>query len=350
MFNEVVEIDLSNNVIYGIVNIAYFFHNRGEKELAYKYYSKAPKVNNWLTLSKKEAEEHIQNHNQYTEGQVMHSVFNFEASLEILNSLIKNMEKTTTREVFDVYQVHCENAGYMVIDGENNTKKEDYITILTLPFTKTIANAYPDDKMEGVDIKRTVKLDWLIKFAENLKANSSQTNQQEKTKEETIIEQPAQRDKNEEVEVIVEESLQDEAPNNDSSTKSSEMVIDNSEEQPQPSTKVVVEETETTIIKGNFELPINLEFEKNKPQVKTLINMLNDPTEQVVLLLRLGYINDKHYTPTEIGEFLNISEQEVHNIINSSLSNLINFSISMTSQKIEDTHKQLGITKNLTLN
>ena len=173
---------------------------------------------------------------------------------------IKDIDKTSIIALYDVYQVYCENAGYKIIDGEN-TEKQDYITIKTAPFTKRVLLAYPDHKIPDVEVTKSVNLEDLINFGKKV--------------EEPLIE-PKQ------VELVENKDI-------------------------------------TVITDKNIS---NSSFEECRNQVRMFINMLTDPTEQVVLLLRLGYVRDKNYTESEISKFLNISEEEVKTIINKSLTNL----------------------------
>ena len=68
-------------------------------------------------------------------------------------------------------------------------------------------------------------------------------------------------------------------------------------------------------------------------------------SKQVVLLLRLGYVRGKNYTEHQIATFLNISEEEVKNIINKSLSNLYRIS-SDTINWLESNNKIFELTQN----
>ena len=75
-----------------------------------------------------------------------------------------------------------------------------------------------------------------------------------------------------------------------------------------------------------------------------MINLLNDPTQQVVLLLSLGYIRNQYYTEEQISEFLHIEQAEVHNMIHQGLSNLSTLS-AFTIQGVESARKQLELNK-----
>ncbi len=65
-----------------------------------------------------------------------------------------------------------------------------------------------------------------------------------------------------------------------------------------------------------------IEFETYKAQVKMLISLLENPEEQLVLLLSLGYIRNKYFSLQEISEILNISKVSVNNIKKRGLINL----------------------------
>jgi len=147
----------------------------------------------------------------------------------------------------------------MIID-EGKQEKEDYITIYTAPFTKKIMLAFPDHKLPDVEVKKSVNLEDLLNFGKKV--------------ETPLLEQPIE----------------------------------------------IVEEKDITVVTNKNIIDSN--FEECRNQVRMFINMLTDPTEQIILLLRLGYVRNKYYTENEISKFLNISEEEVKNIVNKSLSNL----------------------------
>jgi len=348
LFNQVVEIEREKNSIYNTVSIAYFFHKRGEKDLANEYYQKSPRIKAWFNLSDENVKEHIAAHTKVTEGLTMHSIFNCPISLDVLNLLIKDMEKTTTKEIYDVYQVHCDGVGYMIIDDENK-KDENYITILTQPFTKRIMNAYPDDKTEGVEVNESIDLEYFFDYDKSFKTEKEAfervvelqepeieiLNFKEDIKEdpEEVVEsneQPIVEDKIEPQEFIEKEEIKDEE-----TIKAEE----------HPIIKETIKETDTILLKNQLEIPMNLDFEQHKEQIKMLINMLNNPTEQVVLLLRLGFVKDRYYTEQEIAEFLQIEEYEVSSIINKSLSNIIGLS-TLAIQRVETVRQQIDMTKN----
>ena len=60
--------------------------------------------------------------------------------------------------------------------------------------------------------------------------------------------------------------------------------------------------------------------EQRQEETKKLICRLEDPRQQTVLLLRLGYLKGQSLSEQEIGVLLNIEEFEVHEIIENSLS------------------------------
>ena len=199
------------------------------------------------------------------------------------------MEKTCTKPLYDVYQIHCKDAGFMMIDQDKKIT-EDYITILTLPFTKRIMNCYPDNQIINTEIKKSVTIDSLLNT-----------------------------DKQDTVEITVEE-------------------IDSKD-----ISKENIEKVEGTIVTSE-NLKLDNDLEENKDKIKILINMLNDPTEQTVLLLRLGFVRNQYYSLEQISNFLNISIDEVNEIVNNALNN-IHLIASLTVTSIENTKKQLGYTK-----
>ena len=69
--------------------------------------------------------------------------------------------------------------------------------------------------------------------------------------------------------------------------------------------------------------------------------MLNNPTEQAVLLLRLGYVKGKYYNEHQIAKYLNISENEVIKSTKHGLTNLNNI---LTEKNIEHS-KQKNLVK-----
>ena len=110
-------------------------------------------------------------------------------------------------------------------------------------------------------------------------------------------------------------------------------------------TKVeIVEDSEMTLVTNKLSQQENLEFNKYKDQIKVLINLLNDPLEQVVLLLRLGYVRNTHYTEKQIGKFLGVSDTDINETINKALSNIMGIS-SITINGVESARKHLEILK-----
>ncbi len=165
MFDEIIKYDNRKNVVENNINyIAYFFHSLGEKELAYQYYLMLPSFKKWHRLSEKEIENHIKLHEDNIFNESAHSIFNFSVDLDLLNLLIKDIEKTSTRESLDVYEIYCENAGYF-IDNNKRKIKQDYIIINTFPFTKRIAFAYPSNRTNPKNnTKYLVKLEDLKNY------------------------------------------------------------------------------------------------------------------------------------------------------------------------------------------
>lgn len=75
------------------------------------------------------------------------------------------------------------------------------------------------------------------------------------------------------------------------------------------------------------------DFSNYKVQIKLLISMLNNPLEQFILNLRLGYIKGRYYSEYEISKICNISILEVKSTINNAFTFLTNISISADSEK-----------------
>jgi len=348
LFNQVVEIECEKNSIYNIVNIAYFFHKRGEKDLAHEYYQKSPRIKEWFNISDETVQEHINAHTKVTKGLTMHSIFNCPISLDVLNLLIKDMEKTTTKEIYDVYQIHCDGVGYMIIDDDNKID-ENYITILTLPFTKKIMNSYPDNKMEGVEVNKSIELEYLFDYAKSFKTEKEALQRvgelQEPEVETLNFEEYIKEEPVEEIVESNEQTVEDKTEPQNFIEKEEVKEAKTIKAEEHPIIKETIKETDTILLKNQLEIPMNLDFEQHKEQIKMLINMLNNPTEQVVLLLRLGFVKDRYYTEQEIAEFLHIEEYEVSSIINKSLSNIIGLS-TLAIQRVETVRQQIDMTKN----
>lgn len=321
-FGEAIEKDLENNTVYNIINLGYFFHKMGEQDLAYQYYMLAPHFKKWCHLSKEEVENHMKQHADNSKNERMHSVFNFSISIDAIETLIQNAEKVATREMYDVYQFYCKGAGYMIVDDQNKID-EDYITILTLPFTKKVMQCYPDKALSNITNQPTIRLEDLLKKTE-------ETNIE-------IIEISEQKSE----EIVQEETI--DTPLKNTQYITNDNIIETEEHPNIVEENITTEKEETTqdtLITNPFETALHLDFEKYKNQFKMLIGFLSDPTEQVILLLRLGYIRNQKYTEKEIGQFLHIDEAEVHHIIQKGLSNLVAIS-TMTIQGVESARQMI---------
>jgi len=88
----------------------------------------------------------------------------------------------------------------------------------------------------------------------------------------------------------------------------------------------------------NFEEETKEDLEINKNNIKTLINLLDNPIEQIILTLRLGYVNNKYYTTKEISKILNINEEIVMNTINQGFANIINITNTKTEHFEKENH------------
>lgn len=81
--------------------------------------------------------------------------------------------------------------------------------------------------------------------------------------------------------------------------------------------------------------------DRQRNAIKNLIGFLTDVTEQTVLLMRLGYnANRIFYSEKQIGYFLNMDENEVHQIIHNAINNLSKLDI-MIPEIIDNINKQL---------
>lgn len=161
IFDDCIMNDNKRNVMYSIIEIGYFFQERNEKELCYKYYNQTPMFPKWINLTEQEISEHFEKHKFTSTSEKMHSVFNVDLKLSDLQNIVNNMSKTGLKQLYDVYQVYWPNIGYMQVDEENVTL-ENYLTIFTLPFSKKVMMAYPDSKFDGRIISEPAVIEDLI--------------------------------------------------------------------------------------------------------------------------------------------------------------------------------------------
>ena len=101
--------------------------------------------------------------------------------------------------------------------------------------------------------------------------------------------------------------------------------------------KDIDKDAKIKFIPKEFSIPSLDNFTENKENFRILINLLPNPTQQVTLLLALGYVEDKCYFLDEISNLLGF---EIVNIINDGLSNIACFS-SITTNGVESARKQL---------
>lgn len=303
LFDEVVEKEIELNREHNISEIGYFFHQLGIKDLAYKYYMKLSNFNKWAYLTREEVNEHYQIHFSVPEFPKMHSTFNAKVSLDLLDFLIKDIEKVAIKPLYDVYQIKCNKIGKMYIT-KDEIKDEDYITILTAPFSKKIMLAYPDYKVytdASLPTYTIEEIDELSNNLDNMKLEIANSG------DETIVKvKSVEPKKNKEPEVIKEIEFL----GNKSQVDGKEYLM------------------------NKLGTSDEVEFETYRNQIRMLINLLVDPEEQTVLLLSLGYIRNKFFNLKEISHFLNIEEIEVDNIINKGLVNINNIATnSLNSAK-----------------
>jgi RNA polymerase sigma factor (sigma-70 family) len=64
----------------------------------------------------------------------------------------------------------------------------------------------------------------------------------------------------------------------------------------------------------------------NEKQIKTLIGLLENSGEKQVLLLMLGYVNNKKYSASEAAKIANIKTSKVYEVIDSALENIFGVS------------------------
>ena len=192
IFDKCVINDNKRNIMYSIIDIGYFFHQRDEKELCYKYYSQTPMFPKWINLTEQEIIKHFEKHKNNSANEKMHSVFNVDIKLNDLQNIVNNMPKTSLKQLYDVYQVYWPNVGYMQVD-EENVISENYLTIFTLPFSKKIMMCYPDSKFEGKVINEPVPIDLMyekglvISVEKQTNKNEDATSLQENEKQTNIL-------------------------------------------------------------------------------------------------------------------------------------------------------------------
>lgn len=271
LFEEIVQNNLKHNKNYNIVAIGNFFHELGLRELTYKYYLKDSNFGIRMHLSPEEVNAHFQEHFSVPKNPAMHSIFNTKISLELLNYLIKDENKVAIQSYYDVYQIKCPNIGKLYIT-KDDIENEDYITILTAPFSKNILLAYSDHKVYSDVTIPTYTLEQIEKLSAQFPEKITEPIKESEDKE------------------IYE--------------------------------RVLVDNNETINLINQIPTADEVEMESYRQQIKRFINVLPDPQEQTVLLLRLGYIQNKYFSLKEISQFFNMEQTEVNNIFNSALKNV----------------------------
>ena len=333
IFDECVNIDKRNNVLFSIISIGYFFHEMGEKELAYRYYNETYMFPLWIKLTDNEIKEHISEHESKKSNDKMHSVFDVEISYDEIKELVKFMDKTGTKELYDIYQIKWPGVGHMQVDDKTKIV-EDYITVFTLPFNKKVMMCYPDLKFDGKIINEPVLIEELRnKMTENaLESLETETAAMEETNKVYIDDSKDGKD---------EQDLSEKTVTADS--KKDEIIeepISKDEEQIKPIYKDADKEVEIKFIPKEFNIPALSNFSENKENFRVLINLLSNPTQQVILLLSLGYVEDKCYSVDEISKLLGFEKEKVIEIISDGLSNITGFT-SLTLNGVESARKQL---------
>ena len=131
-------------------------------------------------------------------------------------------------------------------------------------------------------------------------------------------------------------------PNKSSVDEENTAVYKDSDEQNNitPIYKDADKEVEIKFIPKEFNIPALSNFSENKENFRVLINLLSNPTQQVILLLSLGYVEDRCYSVDEISKLLGIESEKVIEIINDGLSNITGFT-SLTLNGVESARKQL---------
>lgn len=329
IFNNCVENDLKNNVMYTIIEIGYFFHEMDLEDLAYYYYNKTPMFPKWVNLTSNEINDHFEKHRLNSNREKMHSVLTVDISLEKLNELIKKMNKTGIRQLYDIYQIHWPKVGYMQID-DNQKISEDYLTIFTLPFTKKVMMCYPDSKFDGKILNEPVEIDSLVEQNEGNTKTEKQDELGSCNVKMIDTKQYNDGDALEGVKIVDVKKMFSEVPK-----KYTDMDKDIT-----PTYVDDTKDSEVTFVPKKINVPMFDNFNEHKEAFRTLINLLSNPTEQVVLLLSLGYVQDTKYSNDQISALLGIESDEVNNIIEQGLTNIMGIS-AFTINGVESARKNL---------
>lgn len=277
--------------------IGRYFHEKGNEKLTYKYYNQTQRFLDVCSYDKESLKRHFEKHKQKNPDKKIHSVLNVDLTLPEVERLINEMDKTRVIGYYDEYIIYWPGIGKETIDGKISDDI-DHLLICTKPFTKEIIWCYPVKEIED----DFISIDELRKKIDN-----------KNTKEFTD---------NKEIEVFENKKYkddEDEAP------------------------KIYKDgEVEASFIPKEIDFPSINEFSKNKDTFRTLINLLPNPTEQVVLLLSLGYVEDKYYTLEEVSRALCMKKQKVEGILNQALSNIASLSI-VTINCVESARKKLSL-------
>lgn len=327
IFNNCVDKDVKDGVMFSIVEIGYFFHKMNLEELAYYYYNKTSMFPKWINLTTAEINNHFKKHMSNANQEKMHNVLNVDISLDKLNEFVGKMDKTGTRQLYDVYQIHWTKVGYIKIDDYKRIQ-EDYLTILTLPFTKRIMLCYPDSRFDGEILNEPVEISSLT----NKDEDDMKTEKRGKLghHEVTIASTNEQGAGN---------ALDVARINDDKRTSETSRKYSDSDGDITP-VYVDAENAEVTLTPKEINVPLFDNLDEHKEIFRTLINLLSNPTEQVVLLLSLGYVQDRKYSNDEISSLLGVKTEEINNIIERGLTNIMGIS-AVTINGVESARKSL---------
>jgi len=85
-------------------------------------------------------------------------------------------------------------------------------------------------------------------------------------------------------------------------------------------------------------------FTPYRSQIKALVRLLPDPVVRIALFMRLGYINNHHFSEAEIASTFALTEVAVHEIISNGLDNLLSIS-PVAGLNVERIRREMKLTK-----
>lgn len=270
--------------------IGYFFHELGEEQLTYEYYNKVSCFLKYKELTAEQINNHYKEHKENKYNEKMHSIFNVDISIEEISELVLKMNKTGVKEFYDIYQIYWPNVGYIQID-EQKTVQEDYLTIYTLPFSKKVMLCHPDFKFSGKIINEPVSREDLEKHPEqkqdeNIKLNNDLEKNdivEEQLLDDRIDEQVSNNIKHDEI--LKQEDKKEEIINMDN---------------------ILIEDC------------INIISLLKNPIYSKFVEKFN-PKELLIVLLKLGYVDDNYFSTNEIAAFLNVDEKTIEELTKNAL-------------------------------